>query len=264
MMSEKRVAIISGASQGIGYACAQYLGLSGMIVVIVARNDSNLEQAHQNLEKLGITHHCVSCDLAKPEATKHVIRETIDIFNRIDVLVNNVGGVAKAGKFEELSDQDWIDSFNLNCMSVVRFCRDALPYLRKSSQARIINISSFVAKQPGLFNPHYSASKAAILNLTKHLANTLAADGILVNSVSPGNIHTEYWDAYISEAARQEQQLLEVIQERENRRVTEPTPLKRLGKPEEIAALVHFLASSQSSFITGENFTVDGGRTKTI
>jgi 3-oxoacyl-[acyl-carrier protein] reductase len=209
---------------------------------------------------------CISilADVGKPRSAKSVIGKIVEEWGGLDILVNNVGGLIETGQFEDLDDEAWSSSFQLNLMPTVKFSREALPHLKRSRHPRIINVSSMTATQPGSFNPHYSAFKAAILNLSRHLAGVYAKDGILVNSISPGIIHTEGWDQYIEDKAKAEGIPIDRCREAENKRAAENVPLKRLGKVREVADLVAFLASDQASFITGGNHRVDGGRVLSV
>jgi 3-oxoacyl-[acyl-carrier protein] reductase len=259
-----RIALVTGSSRGIGKAIAMALGQAGAKVAICARERKELEAARAGLRKLGIPCISILTDVEKPGSALSVIRKIRAEWGGLDILVNNVGGLIESGRFEELDDKAWSASFQLNLMPTVRFCRESLPLLKKSRHPRIINISSMVASQPGSFNPHYSTFKAAILNLTKHLSGAYAKDGILVNCISPGIIHTEGWELYIRAKAEAEGIPEAACAEAENKRAAENVPLKRLGKVGEVADLAAFLASDQASFITGGNHRVDGGRVLSI
>ncbi len=259
-----RTALVTGSSRGIGKAIAQALGQAGAKVAICARDRKELNLASADLRREKINCISILIDVEKPDSAKTVLRKIRKEWGGLDILVNNVGGLIQSGQFEELDDMAWMSSFQLNLMPTVRFCREALPLLKKSAHPRIINISSMVASQPGAYNPHYSTFKAAILNLTKHLSGAYAQDGILVNSISPGIIHTEGWEQYISTKAETDGIPLDRCAEIENKRASEKVPLKRLGKVREVADLAAFLASDQASFITGSNHRVDGGRVLSI
>lgn len=259
-----RIALITGSSKGIGLEIAIALGVAGAEVVICARHENELIQAQEKIKTLGITSSALSIDLTKEEAAKEMVNFVIQERGSLDILVNNVGGIPTTGRFEDLSDKDWYDCFTLNTMTTVRFCKEAVPFLRKSKYPRIINISSFVATQPGVYNPHYSACKASIVNLTKYLSNSLAKDGILVNCISPGIIHTVGWENYIQNKSIQENKSAQEIRTNEEIRVIEDVPLKRFGNTKEVASLVVFLASAASSFMIGDNIRVDGGKTRSI
>lgn len=260
-MSEP-VAVITGASRGLGFASAEALGRMGFRVVVCARGQESLDRAGARLTTAGIVHLCVQADLLDKSSPGRVVAKTLEAFGRLDVLVNNAGGTSTRGDLASLSDEDWSDSFELNLMSAVRFSREALPALRESPQGRIINVSSVVANQPGSMNPHYSAAKGAMNNLSKHLSLVLAADGILVTTVSPGIFDTSAWQTYIDERASEEGESVEVMREREDGRAVAQIPLGRLGDPGEVAELIAFLASERATYLTGSNLIVDGGKSR--
>ncbi|MEE8205495.1 MAG: SDR family oxidoreductase, partial [Nitrospinaceae bacterium] len=161
-----------------------------------------------------------------------------------------------------LTDQDWRESFEINLLPAVRLCRMFIPTLKHSGAPRIINISSIAGSRPGDIFPHYSAMKAGLSNLTVSLAQTLAEDHILVNSVSPGPVWSRSWENEAQEVAKQTGKPLHKVEE-EIKSGTEATvPLKRMGMPEDVTGLVLFLASDHASWITATNFTVDGGITQ--
>ena len=261
---ESRTAIVTGSSKGIGFETAKELGLAGAKVVLCGRHPETLADAHSELLRLKIT--CVAkvVDLSEPDGAEQLVRHAIDEYQGIDVLVNNVGGLNRTGTFSELDDEDWVHAFNLNFLSVVRMCRQALPYLKESSAPRIINVLSMVAKQPGAYNPHYSTMKAAVLNLTKHLGRSLATQGILGNAVSPGIVDTPAWSTYIAQKAASEKRSVSEVKTEEDRRASVSSPLGRLGQSSEIARLIHYLASDLAAFIVGENIAIDGGRMHSI
>jgi NAD(P)-dependent dehydrogenase (short-subunit alcohol dehydrogenase family) len=261
---KNRVALVTGSSKGLGLKIATALGTSGAKVTICARNEEYLLKAQKEMEALGITCSFLVTDLTRPESAKETILHVIQNWGGLDILVNNVGGIKKTGRYEELSDEDWYDCFSLNTMTTVSLSREAIPYLKESRYPRIINISSVVATQPGDYNPHYSACKLAIVNLTKHLSNSLAKEGILVNCVSPGIIHTEGWDHYVKNKSDQENRPIQDVAYAEENRVVNGVPLHRLGCSKEVVPLVVFLASDAASFMTGENIRVDGGKVKAV
>ncbi len=250
-----RTAIITGGSRGIGKAIATALAQNGAYVIICGRNQ-------ETLQKTALALRCGYriADVTKPDQ----IEKMFSLLPKLDILVNNVGGVEKFGNFFDLTDGDWLDAFNLNLMSMVRFCRGAIPLLKKSLSPRVINISSLVARQPGRFNPHYGAAKASMLYLNKYLATELAKDGILVNAICPGTLKGGGWEKNVEDRAKRMNLTLgeaEEIMEGEERA---KVPLRRMGTPEDIAELVAFLASDRANFITGMVFNVDGGVRRSV
>ena len=257
-------ALVTGSSRGIGWEIARQMGLAGASVTLCARDGKNLDLAVERLRALDIRCHPIGADLRAADAPRRVVEAAAAHWGALDVLVNNVGGLPSTGRLEDLDDDQWLACFEINAMSTVRFCRAALPYLKKSRQPRIINITSAVAEQPGLFNPHYSAAKAFVWNLSRHLANALACDGILVNCIAPGIVDTDSWNTYIVEKAAAESIPIEVCRATESGRAAASVPLARLGQAQEVAFLATVLASAQSSFVTGSNLRVDGGKVRGI
>jgi len=260
-----RVALVTGASQGIGKAIAVALGKEGAEIVICGRSATKLFEVQCDI-KSGRSVHAFWFDATNPLEVKkffyhHLFLVSID---RLDILINNVGGAEKFGDFFSLTDEDWERAWKLNFMSMVYFCREAIPWLRKSDQARIINISSLSAHQPGFFNPHYSCAKAAMLNLNKHLATALAGDNILVNAICPSTLKGGGWDRNVANRASMDGISIEeagrIMEEEECKK----TPLGRIGTLEDVANLAVFLASKANNYITGSVFDVDGGTRKSV
>ena len=166
--------------------------------------------------------------------------------------------------FWGLDDADWLESYNLNVMGAVRFTRLAVPLLRESKTPRIINVTSISALQPGTYNPHYAAAKAALLNLSKYLSNILVEDGILVNSVCPGPVYSDSWDRNVERLAEERGISVDDSRAAIDREEAAKIPLKRIGEGRDVAGLVVFLASDEASWITGSCFHVDGGKYRSI
>ncbi|QQG45450.1 MAG: SDR family oxidoreductase [Candidatus Sungiibacteriota bacterium] len=267
---KNRTVLITGGSRGVGKAIARAFVAEGARVVICGRDAESLRKAREEL--CGVENSCsktiFTCvlDATKSEEAMALFSPLglISAIGSLDVLVNNVGGAESFGGFCDLKDRDWIRAYELNFMSAVYFSREALPWLQKSGNGRIINISSVPARQPGGYNPHYSAAKAALLNLSKHLANQLGQYNILVNAICPSTLRGGGWDTNVKKRA-----LREGISEEEAARKTEETdkkknPLSRLGTLEDVANLVVFLASPVANFITGTCIDVDGGTVRSI
>lgn len=259
-----RVAIVTGASKGIGLGIAKEFAKEGANLVICARSKTGLDNILNQISDKPTKVKTIAVDLSQKDSAKGIVDFALKEFGKIDIVINNVGGITKTGQFESLNDSDWIDSLELNLLSSVRLIREAIPLLRKSAYGRIINISSFVAKEPGKFNPHYSASKAGLVNLSKYLSNYLAEDSITVNTLSPGNIETEGWEEYIEHKAFSENIDISFIRNQEQERVNKSIPLGRQGKVVEIARMVSFLASDNGSYITGSNIVIDGGKLRSL
>ena len=183
---------------------------------------------------------------------ERAVEESAQALGGLDVLVNNVG-VARQAKFEEVPDEEWDAYWQLNVMSYVRAIRTALPYLRASQSAAIVNVSSTAAKRPSTGMPHYSVTKAAVLSLSRLIADLYAKDGIRCNAVTPGPTATRAW---LGEGGLADQQ-----GERDEvlAKVGAGRPLGRLAEPDEIAAVVAFLCSERASYVTGAAWSADGG-----
>jgi NAD(P)-dependent dehydrogenase (short-subunit alcohol dehydrogenase family) len=259
-----KVAVVTGSSKGIGYSIASALAREGCQVVISARRKEDLEKAAAAMRGAGGNVHAILADVNKPGDIKRLIDETAKKFGTIHILVNNAGGIGRFAAFEDLTDEEWMALFQLNLLSAVRACRAALPWMQKQKWGRIINISSESGTQPDALMPHYNASKAALNNLTKSLSKAYGTDNILVNTVSPAFIRTPLVEEMLAEQARLHGLSIELA---ERNFLAENRPnivLGRAGKSDETAGIVVFLASEQSSFVTGANYRVDGGSVASI
>ena len=256
-----RIALVTGASRGIGRAIALELAEAGADLVINARGSAALDAVAAEIRARGRDVEAVPADVATEAAAPLVVERTIARFGRVDVLVNNAGkGSPK--RLLDLTEEDWHASFELNFMSAVRLSLACVPLMRARGGGRIVNISSRVGRQPDPYFAPYAAAKAALINFTKSLANAFSKDGVLANCVVPGLVRTEA----VLEAARKsaeatgktvEEVLAETLRAR-------PIPAGRMGEPADVAGLVVFLASPRASWITGATFTVDGGIVPTV
>ena len=249
---------MTGVADGIGKALALAFAKEGAKVAGCSRGAERLDSLAKEIEGAG--HIFFAADLSKAEGVRTFFDKVQEDFGGVDVLVNNVGAILKLGNFFEVSDEDWENSFQVNLMSAVRLCRLSIPALRKSFCPRIINISSIAASNPQEIFPHYNAMKAGLSNLTVSLAQTLAEDGICVNTISPGPVWSRSWEqeAEAQGSGSSFEEAKKYIMEQTG----ESIPLKRMGMPEDLTGLALFLASEQSSWITASNFTVDGGLTR--
>jgi len=233
-----RVCLVTGSTGGIGLATARLLVAEGGRVVTHGRGEA---------PGIGEALH-VAADFLEPGAPEAVVAEV----GPVDVLVNNVGA-AYVAAFEELTDAQWDEMWQLNVMSFVRSIRAVLPAMRERGGGAIVNVSSTAGKRPSTGMPNYSVTKAAVLSLSRLVADLYAKDGIRCNAVTPGPTATEAW---LGEGGLAEQQgEREVVLEK----VAAGRPLGRLAEPEEIAAVIVFLCSGAASYVTGSAWSADGG-----
>lgn len=259
-----RTAIVTGGSKGIGKSIAKSLALEGVNVAICARGSESLLSAQKEINELSGNVITILTDGTKPESVQSAIKKVIEQFGGIDILVNNTGGVDKFGDFLELTHDDWRKAFELNVMTIVCFVQYTLAWLRKSTSPRIINISSISGLQPGYYNPHYTTTKAAVINLSKYLSNQFVQDQILVNVVCAGPVHSHSWDKNVQRIADMQNIPLEISKSNIEVEESDKIPLGRVGEGDDISGLVTFLASSKASWITGSCFHVNGGKLRTI
>ncbi len=255
-----RKVLITGAGDGIGRALALEFAEMGAQVSGCARSQDRLTSLSKEIKGKG--HLFCPTDLTQMEEIQTLHGNVMEAFGGLDVLINNAGSILKLGDFFSVTDRDWQDSFNINLMPVVRLSRLFIPALKLSKAPRIINISSIAGSRPGDLFPHYSAMKAALSNFTASLAQTLAGEKILVNSVSPGPVWTRSWQQEVDLASENSDKNLSDLKEEIKAQTAQGVPLKRMGLPEDISGIVLFLASDRSSWITGSNFTIDGGVTR--
>jgi NAD(P)-dependent dehydrogenase (short-subunit alcohol dehydrogenase family) len=254
-----RVAIVTGGSKGIGLAIAATLAAEGASLVVAARGRAAVDEAVAGIAAAGGRAIGCALDVTAAGTAEQLVEAAIDRFGRVDILVNNAGGQRKRAGFDELTDQDFLDAYADNVLSVVRMVRAVLPAMRARKWGRIINIVSEASTQPERVFQHYNAAKAAELNLSKSLSKALARDGILVNAVAPGLISTPAVEDSFAEGAEAQQRPIEAVKADFFRKFKPGLVLGRAGTSEEVAAVVAFLASEQASYVTGSNYRVDGG-----
>jgi 3-oxoacyl-[acyl-carrier protein] reductase len=237
-----KACLVTASTGGIGLETARLLAAEGARVVTNGRGEAPGvgEAAH------------VRADLSEPEAAARLVEAATSALGGLDVLVNNVG-VAVQARFEEVRDAEWDAMWQLNVMSYVRAIRAALPHLR-ASRGVVVNVSSTAGKRPSTGMPHYSVTKAAVLSLSRLVADLYAGDGIRCNAVTPGPTATEAWLGEGGLADQQGGDRGAVLA-----KVGAGRPLGRLAEPEEIAAVIAFLASDRASYVTGAAWSADGG-----
>ncbi|MGM7720114.1 SDR family oxidoreductase [Metabacillus sp. Hm71] len=252
-------ALIIASSQGLGKAIAKKLAEQGVNVMISSRDEEKLKQVKNELERTAKGKiHYKACDIKNKEDIKLLVETTVSELGSIDLLVNNAGG-PPAGTFEEMTDDDWQHSFELNLLSYIRITREVLPYMKKNG-GKIVNIASSSVKEPipGLILSN--TFRTGIVGLTKTLATEFAPYHILINTVAPGRIATDRV-AFLDEKAAEKQGVSrDVIEEK----IKSAIPLGRYGEPEEFANYVAFLLSDANSYMTGQTFLIDGGLIKSI
>jgi NAD(P)-dependent dehydrogenase (short-subunit alcohol dehydrogenase family) len=248
-----RVCLVTGSTSGIGLETARLLAAEGAHVVVTGRDGDRVEQARaQTGAALG-----VAADLSDSGSAQELVSETADRLGPVECLVNNVGEAYQVA-FDELTDEHWDTMWQLNVMSYVRCIRAVLPGMREAKRGVIVNVSSTAGKRPSTGMPNYSVTKAAVLSLSRLVADLYAKDGIRCNAVAPGPTATDAWLAEgglaDQQAARSDNTRVEVLEA-----VGAGRPLGRLAEPEEIAAVICFLCSERASYVTGSAWSADGG-----
>ena len=241
-MNENRVALITGATRGIGKEIALELAENGFDIAVNYRSEHNgMDDLKKEIEKNGVR--CEFVKVANFEECESMVKETIEKFGKIDILINNAG-ITKDGLIMRMKKEDFEAVLDVNLTGTFNVTRNVIPYMLKQKSGRIINLSSVVGIVGNAGQTNYSASKAGIIGFTKSLAKEVASRNILVNAIAPGFIDTDMTNV-----------LSDVVKEGINAQI----PLKRMGTPREVARIVKFLSSEDSSYVTGQVINVDGG-----
>jgi 2-dehydro-3-deoxy-L-rhamnonate dehydrogenase (NAD+) len=237
-----QTAIVTGAATGIGEAIARRLSNAGATIALL---DLDRAGAQKVADALGGGSFPVQSDVSNSAAVRAAVEEVVARTGRIDILVNNAGIAGPAKPIWEQTDEDWQRNIAVNLTGVFNMCRAVVPHMLSRKYGRIVNIASIAGKEGNPRMAPYSATKAGVIGLTKSIGKELATDGICVNAVSPAVVQTRILDQLTPEQVSY---------------MTDKIPMKRTGKPEEIAAVVHFLASPDCSFVTAQCYDASGGR----
>jgi 2-dehydro-3-deoxy-L-rhamnonate dehydrogenase (NAD+) len=239
---EGQTAIVTGAATGIGKAIATRLAQAGATIAVA---DLNLAEAEAVAAELPNGSFAVQADISKAASVQQAVDQVLAKTGRIDILVNNAGIAGPAAFLWEQTDEDWNLNIAINLTGVFNFCRAVVPHMRARAYGRIVNIASIAGKEGNPRMSPYSATKAGVIGLTKSLGKEVATDGICVNAVSPAVVQTR---------------ILDQLTPAQISYMTDRIPMRRTGKPEEIAYVVHFLASPECSFVTAQCYDASGGR----
>ncbi|MBI1898104.1 MAG: SDR family oxidoreductase [Acidobacteria bacterium] len=238
---EKQTAIVTGSAAGIGEAIARRLAAAGAAVVIADINAAEAEAASRRIPGS----FPVQVDIADSQSARRAIEAVLARTGRIDILVNNAGIAGKAAPLWEQTDEDWDRVLAVNIKGAVNMTRAVIPHMRERRYGRVVNIASIAGKEGNPNMGPYSTSKAAVIGFTKSAAKEVATEGICINAVAPAVVQTK---------------ILDQLTPQQVAYMTEKIPMRRTGQPEEIAAIVHFLASPDCSFVTGQCYDASGGR----
>jgi len=242
---EGKSAIVTGASRGLGQSMAVVLAEAGADIVAVSTNEANLADTEASVIDLGKKCVRVACDLSKKDDVDNLVKKALTAFGTIDILVNNAGIIRRAPAVQ-FSDEDWQAVIDTNLNGLFRLSREIGRQMIKQGAGKIINIASLLSFQGGINVPSYAASKGAVMQLTKALANEWASKNIQVNAIAPGYFATDNTSDLQDDQKRSEQILTRI-------------PAARWGDPEDLKGAVVFLASSASNYVNGHVLVVDGG-----
>jgi 3-oxoacyl-[acyl-carrier protein] reductase len=255
-----KIAVVTGASKGIGAAAARCLAAEGANLMLAARSLDQLEALAEKLtQRHGVQAKIWPGDLREPRGADEAIAATMAAYGRIDIAVTSAGA-SQGGVFWEMPDQVWTDSLSLKFMGTIRTLRAVVPVMRAQGAGRIVVVVGSRGKQPTTLSMPASAANAGLLAVVKGLADEVAADGVIVNAISPGPTRTERWARQVNGLAASRGVDADSVEAD----FLGEIPLKRLGEPEEIARLIAFLASESAGNMTGASLTADGGWTRAL
>ncbi|WOD37246.1 SDR family oxidoreductase [Nodosilinea sp. E11] len=258
---QRRVALVIGASSGIGEATAKLLLKEGCFVVACSRSLSNLERAYSDsLEALREGKiFLFECDIGEEEQCRRLVKEVIAKFDRIDILINSSAGPSFAWGLEQVPGENWETVFTGKLFGYIRMIQLVIPIMERNNWGRIVSLAGIAAKEPSLPLIQAGAVNAALINLSKSISQYTSSKNVLINTVSPGIIKTARFRSFLNGYASQLKQDNDVVENL----LIQKVPTKRLGTVDEVANLIAFLASDCSSYITGTNISIDGGLSTT-
>ncbi|MDQ3687964.1 MAG: SDR family oxidoreductase [Acidobacteriota bacterium] len=245
MLLKDKVAIVTGAARGIGLATAERLAREGAAVVLADYDAEEVERAAASLEAKELRVAAQRCDVSRREAVREMVRAAEESYGKVDILVNNAGIAGRAAPLEEITDEDWKVMMDVDLKSVFLCCQAVMPGMKRRGYGRIVNVASIAGKEGNPNMIPYSTAKAGVIGLTKALAKEVASLGIYVNAIAPAVIETP---------------ILQQLTPAQVDYMVQRIPLGRTGKPEEVAALICWLASDEASFTTGQCLDISGGR----
>ncbi len=253
-------AIVTGGSQGVGFAIAQGLAREGCNVALGARGEDKLKTASGELENLGVKSPPIIIDFSTSEGCNNFVQEAANSLGNIDIVINNVGGMVP-GNIESITDEEWQDTVDRNLMSYIWTSRAAVPFLKKSNAGRVLSVSGLSGTQllPGSWST--TITNAGIHGMTKLLASELAAENITVNAIAPGTVKTEAWMGPRAEAVAKARG---ITSDEVRAMMAANAMFNRLAEPEEIGDVAAFLVSEKNSYMTGTVVEVCGGWGKYI
>jgi len=255
-----KTAIITGGNRGLGAASAHMLASEGARLFLTARDPAKLElTANEIFNQHGANVSTLAVDLTEPDAGERVAAAALAEFDRVDILIN-CAGASQGGVFLEIPDQVWLDSLDLKFMATVRMLRAVIPIMRENSYGRIVSVIGNTGKQPNSKMLPGAAANAALLAVTKGLADDVAGEGIVINAVNPGPTRTERWNTLMTNLAASAGRTVDDVEGDFMSKI----PMARLGEPEEIARIITFLASDAAANMTGTSLTADGGWTQAL
>ena len=242
---DKKVALITGGSRGIGKKIAEKFARNGYNIVInYVSEKTDVNKLESDLSQNGkVEVLCIKCDVTDFNSCQEMVKKAVDKFGKIDVLINNAG-ITKDNLLMRMKEEDFDKVINVNLKGTFNMTKNVISYMMKKRSGRIVNISSVVGVSGNSGQANYAASKAGIIGFTKSVAKELASRNILANAVAPGFIETDKTDV-LSESVKES--------------IYSQIPLKKMGKPEEVANAVYFLGSDENTYITGQVLNVDGG-----